>query len=176
MRKALFISVGLVLCTSGVPGVAAKDGKTMAVDDWHTLAIHGAGGGAGGAVYLQVNAGDLDGDGLPDDAVVKLTCADGKVQQAQIRRDPPAPPDASSGQASGRQQAPVQEWRAATPQLAAVKPRYDVKELRGARAINDGWQTLSLANTDGLCDAAARAAGTIIKSKSNISNNRTERG
>jgi len=42
---------------------APGDGKTAALDDWHTLAITGVSGDADGAVYLRVQADDLDGDG-----------------------------------------------------------------------------------------------------------------
>ena len=56
-----------------------NDGKTMAMDDWHTLAITGVTGESGGPLYLRVHAGDLDGDGIPDDAVVELTCTTFRV-------------------------------------------------------------------------------------------------
>src|SRR5215208_2820617 len=109
---------------------ALGDGKTMALDDWHALAIYGVGAEAGGPLYLQVHAGDLDGDGRPDDAIMKLVCADGKLQQAQLR-----PRDSGSGMPTGkRQHAPVKfvkEWGSASPQLAAMKPTCDVKQMKG---------------------------------------------
>ena len=112
--------------------VASPDGKTMAVDDWHTLAITGVASDANGPLYLQVHAGDLDGDGLPDDAVMKLVCAAGKLSNASYIV---SPRDSATGQASGkRQHKPVtfvKEWGAATPQLSAVKPTYNIKELKG---------------------------------------------
>ena len=154
--------------------VASPDGKTMAVDDWHTLAITGVASDANGPLYLQVHAGDLDGDGLPDDAVMKLVCAAGKLSNASYIV---SPRDSATGQASGkRQHKPVtfvKEWGAATPQLSAVKPTYNIKELKGneRRVATDGWQMLSLANADGLCPAAEAAAATAVKSRSNIQNN-----
>ena len=45
------------------------------MDYWHTLAITGVGGETNGPLYLQVHGGDLDGDGLPDEGVLKLVCA-----------------------------------------------------------------------------------------------------
>ena len=149
---------------------AAPDGKTMAMDDWHTLAITGVTGESGGPLSLRVHAGDLDGDGIPDDAVVELTCTAGKVTDASYVV---SPRDSASGMATGkRQYAPVRitkEWGAASPQLSAMKPQYDVKKLKGNERLADGWTRISLANTDGLCGAAE--ASTVVKSKSNITNN-----
>ena len=151
---------------------AAPDGKTMAMDDWHALAITGVAGEASGPLYLRVQAGDLDGDGTADDAVVKLVCAAGKVTDASYIV---SPRDSASGMASGkRQYAPVKiikEWGAASPQLSAMKPTYDVKKMKGNERMADGWTGVTLANTDGLCGAAAASASTIVKSKSNITNN-----
>ncbi|HKT14088.1 MAG TPA: hypothetical protein VJR87_01640 [Allosphingosinicella sp.] len=148
------------------------DGKTMGVDDWHSLAIYGVGGEASGPFYLQVHAGDLDGDGVRDDAVLRLVCADGRIAQSSYLV---SPRDSASGMPTGkRQHAPVtfvKEWGAASPQLSAIKPTYDVKTIKSARAAQDGWTQVSLSNADGLCAASQAAAATIVKSKSNITNN-----
>ena len=124
------------------------------MDDWHTLAITGVGGEADGPLYLQVHGGDLDGDGLPDDAVLKLICAAGKLSNASYIV---SPREAASGMATGRRQyAPVKfvkEWGAASPQLSKIKPQYDIKTLKGNERTADGWTSVSLSNTDGLCAA-----------------------
>ena len=154
----------------------APDGKTMAMDDWHQATIVSVGSYTAGSpeTYLVVQAGDLDGDGRPDDAYLKLACADGKLAQAwyQVK----GPRDAASGMASGkRTHHPVtfvKEWGAATPQLSAMKATYDVKMQKSARAAaSGGWAPISLAKTDGLCAAAGEAAKTITKTSSNIQNN-----
>ena len=80
---------------------AAPDGKTMAMDDWHALEITGVAGEASGPLYLRVQAGDLDGDGKADDAVVKLVCAAGKVTDASYVV---APRDMATGMATGKRQ------------------------------------------------------------------------
>lgn len=151
---------------------AAPDSKTSAMDDWHTLAITGVGGEANGSLYLQVHGGDLDGDGLPDDAVLKLVCAAGKLSNASYIV---SPREAASGMATGRRQyAPVKfvkEWGAASPQLSKIKPQYDIKTLKGNERTADGWTSVSLSNTDGLCAATQAAAAAVVKSKSNITNN-----
>ena len=107
--------------------VASPDGKTMAVDDWHTLAITGVASDANGPLYLQVHAGDLDGDGLPDDAVMKLVCAAGKLSNASYIV---SPRDSATGQASGkRQHKPVtfvKEWGAVN-ETGGVSMRKDVE-------------------------------------------------
>jgi hypothetical protein len=154
--------------------VSPPDGKTMAMDDWHTLTIVSVGQAAKGPYYLDVHAGDLDGDGLPDDAYLKLVCSDGKLRQASYEVKPR---DSASGMASGKRMhkplTVVKEWGAASPQLMALKPTYDVKSLKGnERVAGESWTELSLANTDGLCGAAEAAAAAVIKTKtkSNQSN------
>ena len=162
------ILLGILAAAAMSPG----DGKTMALDDWHPLAIYGVGAVDQGPLYLQVHAGDLDGDGRVDDAVLKLLCADGRVQQALLR-----PRDVTGiGSPTEKRQhgtvTIVKEWGPASPQLMALKPTYDVKKMKGnERRTGDGWTDLSLAQTDGLCPAAAAAATAIVKSKSNITNN-----
>jgi hypothetical protein len=144
----------------------------MATDDWHTLAITRVGGESNGPLYLQVQAGDLDGDGVPDDAVLKLVCAAGKLTSAYYVV---SPRDSASGMPTGkRQHSPikiVKEWGAASPQLREMRPSYDVKTIKSARVAADGWTEVGLSNSDGLCGAAQAAATTVVKSKSNITNN-----
>jgi len=161
----------LLLAAAAAPG----DGKTMAMDDWHQLAIYGVGGDASGPIYLQVHAGDLDGDGTSDDAVLKLSCADGLLSESSYQI---SPRDAGSGMPTGKRQhgtvTIVKEWGAATPQLMAMKASYDVKKVEGtgARAktmIEDSWNSISLADSEDLCAAAAAARAT--KTRSNIQNN-----
>lgn len=150
------------------------DGKTMASDDWQTLTIVSVGQTSEAPYYLDVHAGDLDGDGLPDDAYIKLVCSGGKLEQASYEMKPR---DSASGMATGkRMHKPltlVRKWEAASPQLTALRPTYDVKKLKGnERVAADGWTELSLANTDGLCGAAQASAAAVIKTKtkSNQSN------
>ena len=125
-----------------------------------------------GYIFLDAQAGDLDGDGLADDAVVRLQCADSKLVAADY--DVKAPRDLATGQASGkRTHGPVKfikEWGPSSPQLRAMKVAYDVKKVEGARVTSDGWQMLSLSNTDGLC-GAAQSAVKATKTRSNIQNN-----
>ena len=150
--------------------------KTSAMDDWSPAKIVSIGSSSSdnGSNYLVVQAGDLDGDGVSDDAYLKLACADGKLTQAwyQVK----GPRDSASGMAAGkRQHKPftlVKEWEVASPELMAMKPTYDVKAMKGARlSAVDGWSPIVLRNTDGLCTAAEAASRAIIKSKSNITNN-----
>ena len=166
----------LMLITTAALGPG--DGKTMALDDWHSLTILEVGGGApGGPHYLRVAAGDLDSDGRADEAYLKLVCADGVVRQASYSIA--SPRDAASGLPTGkRQHKPftfVKEWGPATPQLRTMKTTYDVKKNEGARTGGGGggggWTQMQLGNADGLCAATEAAATTIVKSKSNITNN-----
>jgi hypothetical protein len=151
---------------------AAPNSKTMAMDDWHAMTITGVSSEASGPLYLRVQADDLDGDGLADDAVLKLVCAAGRLTNASYIV---SPRDAASGMATGRRQyAPVKivkEWGAASPQLARMRPQYDIKTLKGNERMADGWTQIALSNADGLCPAAQAAAAAIVKSKSNITNN-----
>ena len=166
----------MLLITLLALATLAQDAKTMAADDWHeaTIVSVGSPSPASPETYVVIQAGDLDGDGRPDDAYLKLACADGKLTQAwyQVK----GPRDAASGMASGkRTHKPVtfvKEWGPSTPQLSAVKPTYDIKTIKGARTAGmDDWAPISLANTDGLCAAAGEAAKVITKTSSNIQNN-----
>jgi hypothetical protein len=155
--------------------LSPAEGKTMAHDDWTTVHIVavGASSPTGSATYIQVQAGDLDGDGLPDDAYWKLHCDDGKVVHAwhQVK----GPRDPATGMASGRRMHKplkvIKDWGPSPPMLSAVKPTYDVKTLKGARTAPDGWTPITLGNADGLCEAAGAAAKTVTKTSSNIQNN-----
>ena len=158
------------------PASASPAAKTMSADDWHHATIVSVGSPSPNSpeTYVVVQAGDLDGDGAPDDAYLKLACTDGKLTQAwyQVK----GPRDAGSGMASGKRQHGsvtfVKEWGPSTPQLSAVKPTFDIKTLKGTRTAGlDDWSPISLANTDGLCAAAGDAARKVTKSRSNIQNN-----
>jgi hypothetical protein len=163
MRIAPVIAGALLLCSNAA----------MSASSDYYLKIEGVGRDTdSGPLYLKVkSSGDLDGDGLPDDAVIKLDCAGDELRSAHYSVT--SPRDAASGQASGkRMHKPitfVKEWGAATPQLSAMRPTYDVKKVEGtgARAAADGWTAVSLGDTGGICGAAARA----IKTRSNIQNN-----
>ena len=163
-----------LMLLAAAPQMEAK-AKPMAADDWQAISITGvAHADAAGPMYLQVHAGDLDGDGLSDDAVMRLVCTNGAVTEAAYWLT--GPRDAASGQASGkRMHKPMtitKEWGPSSPMLSAMKPTYDVKAMKGARVVAgaDGWTPISLSATDGLC-AATAAAAKVTKSRSNIQNN-----
>jgi hypothetical protein len=167
--------MGMMIILALLAAVAAPGtGKTMAMDDWQEMAIYGAGGGGGEPLYLQVHAGDLDGDGVADDAVLRLACSNGQLTGSSYVI---GPRDAASGMPTGkRQHAPVtivKEWNAASPELSQIRPTYDVKTLKGARMATtpDGWTPISLSRTDALCSAGEAAARTTPVTRSNISNN-----
>ena len=128
-----------------------------------------------GPLYLKVSAGDLDGDGVADEAVIRLACAGGELRAAHYTVK--SPRDSASGMASGkRTHHPVtfvKEWGPATPQLKAMTPTYDIKTAKGARMTADGggWTAIRLSNADGLCAEAAAAAKVVTKTSSNIQNN-----
>lgn len=128
---------------------------------------------AGGPIYLKVHSsGDLDGDGVADEAIVRLSCAAGAVSTHYVV----SPRDSASGQASGkRTHKPlkiVKEWDAATPQLGRMSPGYNVKENKGARLGGDdgGWAAIELSDAESVCAEAARAV-KATKSRSNVQNN-----
>ena len=110
-----------------------------------------------------------------DEAAIKLMCSAGGVSSSLYRIV--SPRDLATGQSSGkRMHKPfviTKEWGPASPMLAAMKATYNVKMQKTARvaADADGWSPITLSATDGLCAATAESAATIIKSKSNITNN-----
>ena len=166
----------VILFATATATAAGQDAKTMATDDWRAAKIVSVGSSSptSPATYVVIQAGDLDGDGAPDDAYLKLACADGQLTKAwyQVK----GPRDAASGMASGkRTHKPVtfvKEWGPSTLQLSAIKPTYDIKTIKSARTAGmDDWSSISLANTDGLCAAAGEAAKVVTKTSSNIQNN-----
>jgi len=160
MRKALILA--LFASASSVATASSAD---------YYLQIKGV-AVAGGYTYLDVRStGDLNGDGLPDDAVVRLQCAGSTLEAADYSVKPR---DAASGQASGkRMHKPitfVKEWSAVTPQLMKVRPSYNVKENKGARMMDDDWTAINLSDAPNLC-ADSAAAVKATKTRSNIQNN-----
>jgi hypothetical protein len=160
---------------AGVLFVAANAAMAAHADYYMTFKAVGI--DPGGPMYIQArSSGDLDGDGLADDVVIRMECAAGVMHLAQYQVI--SPRDAASGQASGkRMHKPftiVKEWGAATPQLMAMKTGYDIKKVEGtgARAKTmavDDWNPINLSNSEELCAAAAAAKAT--KTRSNIQNN-----
>jgi hypothetical protein len=122
-----------------------------------------------GTYYLQVSsAADLDGDGLADDGYLKLVCTGADLASSSFLAR-----EAASGMASGkRMHKPVtfvKEWGKASPQLASVRPTYDVKASTKARTAVSGdphenWSEVALAGAPTLCaDAAAAAIGASAR-------------
>lgn len=133
---------------------------------------------AAGPIYLLADIGDLDGDGVPDEAIVRLNCVGGDVRAAHYNVK--SPRDSASGMASGkRTHHPVtfvKEWGPSTPQFFKVsKVHWDLKEAKGARVAADpqGWTPMTLFGTEGLCAAAATAIGP---SRARSTMQSTERG
>jgi len=166
MRTVATIAGGLLLVATAA----------MAAHADYYMTFKAVGLDPGGPMYMKAHSsGDLDGDGLPDEVVIRLDCTAGVMHTAQYQVT--GPRDAASGQASGkRMHKPftiVKEWGAATPQLMAMKASYDVKKVEGtgARAISydDSWNPITLSNAEGLC--AAGQATKATKTRSNIQNN-----
>lgn len=167
MRAPSMIASGLLLFANAAMAASAD----------YYLTFDAVGLDADGPTYLKAHSSaDLDGDGRADDVVIRMDCSAGVMHTAHYRVT--GPRDAASGQASGkRMHKPftiVKEWGAATPQLMAMKPTYDVKKVEGtgARAktmMEDSWNPVSLSNSEELCAAAATAK--VTKTRSNIQNN-----
>ena len=134
MRIAPLIAAALLLGSSAA----------MSASSDYYLKIEGVGRETpSGPLYLKVqSSGDLDGDGVPDDGVIKLVCSGDELRSAHYSVK--CPRDPASGQASGkRMHKPmtiVKEWGAATPQLSAMKPTYDVKKVEGTGARAHRWR------------------------------------
>jgi hypothetical protein len=129
-----------------------------------------------GPIYLRAqSSGDLDGDGMPDTAVIRINCDAGVIHTAQYQVI--SPRDSASGQATGkRMHKPitfVKEWGPATPQLMAMKTGYDIKKVEGTGARTmavDDWSAITLSDSEALC-AEATTAARATKTRSNIQNN-----
>jgi hypothetical protein len=163
-----------ILGTMAAAALMSSSTLAAASADYY-LQIKGVGrDAAAGPIYLLANIGDLDGDGVTEEATVRLSCAGGELRAAHYNVK--SPRDSASGMASGkRTHHPVtfvKEWGASTPQFRSMKITWNPKsntELRMA-AGPDGWAPMTLSSADGLCPAA-EAAVKATKSRSNIQNN-----
>lgn len=113
--------------------------------------------------YLHVQAGDLDGDGMPDMAVLRLTCDRGSISSAAHY----APRDSASGQATGkRMHKPftiVKEWGAASPTLAGAKGSWDLATMKGGKTMAmDDWTAITVAGLDAACSLSSSAAKVSV--------------
>ena len=108
--------------------------------------------------YLHVQAGDVDGDGIADTAVIRLTCDRGSVSSAALY----SPRDAASGQAGGkRMHKPftiVKEWSAAPPSLAGARGNWDLATMKGAKTMAmDDWSPVRITGVDAACSLSNSA-------------------
>lgn len=153
--------------------VALGGSSAVAASSDYYLKIEGiARPGNAGPIYLKVRStGDLNGDGLPDTATLRLVCADGVLRSADYRIK--GPRDASIGQASGREGGITHDddWSAPVGKLGGTMLHYDLKNAnaKGGRMAADGWTAIQLTDADGLC-ATAEASVVKTKTKSNQSN------
>lgn len=111
--------------------------------------------------YFHVAQGDSDGDGKPDEGILRISCTGGRTTDAAYM-----PREAGSGLATGkRQHQPVtfvKEWGPSTPQFRTTSVGYDVKKVEGtgARASDAGWTQIELADASLCADHAISTKGT----------------
>ena len=161
-----------ILATMAAVALLSSSTLAAASADYY-LQIKGIGrDSASGPIYLLADIGDLDGDGVTEEATVRLNCAGGDLRAAHYNVK--SPRDSASGMASGkRTHKPVKfvkEWGPSTPQFRSMKITWNPKtnkELRLA-ADGEGWTPMTLGGADGLCDAATKV---VTKTSSNIQNN-----
>ena len=118
--------------------IAAADGGTMAIADWHSMTITGVSRRNGRAALSQGADRRPRRRRKADEAVIKLACTAGKLIHASNIRSPArAIPRAARRPASGMHKpfTIIKEWGAASPQLSADDGRsYDVKKVEGYTA------------------------------------------
>jgi hypothetical protein len=167
MRKALLAAA---LATFGSAAMAANADYFLKVEGVSRPS-------ASGPIYLKVTStGDLDGDGIPDEGVVRLNCTGSVIAAAAFHYNVKSPRDAASGMASGkRTHHPVtfvKKWGPSTPQFRTMQIGYQVKPAAkaGTAAQSEGWTQIELSGAEGLCPVAIDAV-KAHKSRSNIQNN-----
>jgi hypothetical protein len=122
-----------------------------------------------GPILLKVETSrDDDGDGKPDEGLLRIVCAANEVRSASFHYNVKSPRDSASGMASGkRTHHPVtfvKEWGPSTPQFfqASLKTLVTAKE-EPRSALGAGWVPVTLSNTAGLC---AAATASLVKAGS----------
>lgn len=132
--------------------------------------------------YVRIATGDVDGDGVSDDGVIKLVCSGGSISSASIY----APRDMATGQASGkRMHKPfvfTKELDVSSKDATPLKGTYDLKSgtkrgtpgtaswdlatNKGGRSNKtmamDDWSEITVTKLDQVC-----AAGTMSSLVSN---------
>ncbi len=97
--------------------------------------------------YVRIATGDVDGDGVSDDGVIKLVCSGGSISSASIY----APRDMATGQASGkRMHKPfvfTKELDVSSKDATPLKGTYDLKS--GTKRGTPGTASWDLATNKG---------------------------
>lgn len=129
---------------------------------------------SGSVIYLRTLASaDSDGDGVPDERILRITCSGAAVTDAALWSR-----DASNAgrRGPGTGSALTGTWGAATPQFRTMSLAYAVEKVERARSKRPSsnaleWEPVALSGAEGLCPAAAAAREVATKSRSNIQNN-----
>lgn len=151
--------LALTILSAAAAIAAPATNKTMASDDWQTMTVRGVSVEPGRYdTYLQVSTGDVDGDGISDQGVIKMVCSKGAAPVTLWRSD--SPRDAATGLATGKRQHGsvifTKEWSTPSAAVSAVKYNWDLKSNTGKRMASpsgDGWTPISLSNGQAMCSA-----------------------
>lgn len=167
MRPVLILAVAAALCSTPVFAANAELG----------VEIKGlAPGPVPGMFHLRV-MGDVDGDGVADERVLRVQCDGSRLLAAALHDNVKSPRDTASGMASGKQahgngtasvDGSTNQWPT-LPRLASpvLTPRMRISSV--ARTAHAGWSAVELSEPTAVCPALQQAAAAIINtSRSNI--------
>lgn len=147
--------------------VGPTDSKPMAMDDWQQLTILqvAAEDSPDATQHVRVAAGDLDGDGVADEAILAFDCRGGAATNTRYSI---AQREQASGASSGKMGQKQKMWVPANFRLQQVRPTYDIKTLKGnERKVGvRGWDPEKKEEVDAGSVAAQTARD---KEKPNVS-------
>ena len=128
--------------------------------------------------YVRIATGDVDGDGVSDDGVIKLVCSGGTISSASLY----APRDVATGQASGRRMHKpfvfTKQLDVSSKVATPMKGTYDLKSgtkrgkpgtaswdlatNKGGRSNKtmamDDWSEITVTKLDQVCAAGAMSS------------------
>lgn len=115
-----------------------------------------------GHTYLKVqSSADINEDGVPDEGLVRLQCARGKLRAAHyhVQNQRTAPSTQTTNKRTHHPVTFVKEWGATTPQLYQVKvtsfgpSKMDPNTAKGldGRLAAAGWEPITLAEAETIC-------------------------
>jgi hypothetical protein len=113
-----------------------------------TVIGEGRGGPRSARYYKVASSVDADGDGVQDEAILKLVCSGGETRHASLQ----VLPSSAAAKKKAEPVTVVQRWTPAAAPLRSASFHYNIKNSEKARlASRVGWTEVKIDQSAGLC-------------------------